>query len=566
MMEATQVWPSEFAERYRKKGYWEGITFGEMLADRAAKYPNNIAVIDGERRWTYSQLDHQANILAEAFLNSGWKKGDRVVVQLPNIAEFFSVVFGLFRAGILPVFSLPAHRITEISHFIEASGASGYIFAATHEGFDYRVMASQIVARLSQSGIQQAELKQIVCGTTPGDIGLLEGQVPLEDLLSSQSYTPADPPASPPVSSDVAFLQLSGGSTGLSKLIPRTHDDYIYSLRGSVEICELTTETVYLGVLPIAHNYPMSSPGTFGTFYAGGTVVLSPSPAPDVAFPIIEREKVNFTGVVPPVAIIWVQAAASGSHADISSLKVLQVGGAKLTPEVAKRIKQTLNVTLQQVFGMAEGLVNYTRLNDPDEITTFTQGRPISADDEIIVVDNDDNPVRPGTPGHLLTRGPYTIRGYYNAPAANAASFTSDGFYRTGDIVVLREDGYLEVHGRATDHINRGGEKVSAEEVEDHLLAHPGVRDAALVSIPDEYLGERSCAFIIPAGDPPRAAELKRWIRERGVASYKVPDRIIFVDEFPATGVGKVSRKDLRAAIKEQNLQLTDGITEHKTV
>ncbi len=157
-------------------------------------------------------------------------------------------------------------------------------------------------------------------------------------------------------------MQLSGGSTGLSKLIPRTHDDYIYSVRESARICGLTPASVYLAALPIAHNYPMSSPGFLGALYAGATVALSPSPSPDVAFPVIERERVTITGVVPPVAMIWLEAAA-GTPSDLSSLEVLQVGGAKLATEVARRVKPTLGCTLQQVFGMAEGLVNYTRLD-----------------------------------------------------------------------------------------------------------------------------------------------------------------------------------------------------------
>jgi 2,3-dihydroxybenzoate-AMP ligase len=207
---------------------------------------------------------------------------------------------------------------------------------------------------------------------------------------------------------------------------------------------------------------------------------------------------------------------------------------------------------LQQVFGMAEGLVNYTRLDDPEDTIINTQGRPISPDDEILIVDDNGNPVAPGETGYLLTRGPYTIRAYHNNPAANARSFTEDGFYRTGDVVRMTPEGYLMVQGRATDHINRAGEKISAEEIEDHLLAHPQVFDAAVVSVPDEFLGERSCAFIIPKDDKPRAIELKKWIRSRGLADFKVPDQIVFVDRFMETAALKISRKELRAQLREQ--------------
>lgn len=239
---------------------------------------------------------------------------------------------------------------------------------------------------------------------------------------------------------------------------------------------------------------------------------------------------------------------------DLSSLKVMQVGGAKFMPEAARRVQETIGCGLQQVFGMAEGLVNYTRLDDPYEIVVETQGRPISPDDEILIVDDRGNPVPDGEPGNLLTRGPYTIRGYHNDDSANARSFTEDGYYRTGDVVKRTPDGYLVVQGRATDHINRAGEKISAEEIEDHLLAHPQVFDAAVVSLPDPFLGEKSCAFVIAQGEKPKAAALKAFMRTRKVADFKVPDQIVFVDAFQTTAVGKISRKELRATLREQFL------------
>ncbi|WP_086575020.1 (2,3-dihydroxybenzoyl)adenylate synthase, partial [Streptomyces alboverticillatus] len=357
----------------------------------------------------------------------------------------------------------------------------------------------------------------------------------------------------PPLPHELAFLQLSGGSTGVPKLIPRTHDDYIYSLWGSNEICGVDENSVYLCALPAAHNFPLSSPGTLGALYAGARVVLAPRPSPDVAFPLIEREGVTITGLVPPLALVWTEAAAAGDH-DLSSLDVLLVGGAKFSEEAARRVRPALGCTLQQVFGMAEGLVNYTRLDDPEETIVTTQGRPISPDDEIRVVDDEDNDLPTGETGHLLTRGPYTIRGYWRAPEHNAASFTADGFYRTGDVVRRTETGHIVVEGRAKDQINRGGEKVAAEEIENHILAHPAVHDVAVVSMPDDYLGERTCAYVVlrEGAGPVKSVAVKKFVRERGLAAFKVPDRVEFVAAFPQTGIGKVSKKDLRAAIAAQ--------------
>jgi len=533
---AQQIWPEEFARRYRAAGHWRGETFGSYLRERAAQHPERVAIVAGDTRWTYAELDARADAVARGLLDAGIKPGERVIVHLPNIPEFLAVVFGLFRAGILPLYALPAHRITEIEHFASSGEAVGYVAAERHDGFDYRALARDLQGRVPS-------VKNVFI---VGDAQEFTSFAALEAQGRASSTEPV-----PPVPSTVAFLQISGGSTGLSKLIPRTHDDYIYTLRESARICGLDGDSVFMGALPIAHNYPMSSPGVLGALYAGSRVVLSPSPSPEAAFPLIERERVTDVSLVPPLLLVWMQAAP-GTRSDLSSLKVIQVGGAKLMPEVARRVRPTLGVTLQQVFGMAEGLVNYTRLDDPDELIIQTQGRPISEDDEVLVVDDQGNAVPEGEPGYLLTRGPYTIRGYHNNPSANARSFTEDGFYRTGDIVKRTPEGYLVVQGRATDHINRAGEKISAEEIEDHLLAHPQVFDAAVVSIPDEYLGERSCAFIIAQGERPKGAVLKQWIRSRGLAEFKVPDQVVFVDSFSATAALKVSRKELRAALRAQ--------------
>lgn len=534
----AQIWPEEFAARYRERGYWTDETFPAVLARQAAERPDAVAVAGQGRRWTYAELAARADRAAAGFLALGLRPGDRVIVQLPNIPEFLAVVFGLFRAGLIPIFTLPAHRQTEIVHFARKSEAVAYVIADRHEGFDYRPLADAVRAEVS------AVRHVIVVGEAGGD------QVGFDGIDADPAALP-DSASSP---QSVALVQISGGSTGLSKLIPRTHADYLYSIRASNAICGITPDSVYLAALPVAHNFPMSSPGIFGAIHAGARVVMAPSPTPDVAFPLIEQEGVTITGLVPPLALLWLQAAPR-TKADLSSLRVLQVGGAKFMPEAARRVRPVLGCTLQQVFGMAEGLVNYTRLDDPEDIITDTQGRAISPDDEVLILDDAGDPVPEGEPGNLLTRGPYTIRAYHDDPAANARSFTPDGFYRTGDVVKRLPGGYLVVQGRATDHINRAGEKISAEEIEDHLLAHPQIFDAAVVSVPDRFLGERSCAFIIAQGEAPRPADLKAWMRGREIAAFKIPDQIVFVEDFVTTAVGKISRKELRASLRAQLLE-----------
>ncbi|GIN72151.1 2,3-dihydroxybenzoate-AMP ligase [Bacillus sp. J14TS2] len=530
MLDGCQPWPHEVAAFYRENDCWRGETFGQILRERAVIFGDNIAITSSEEQISYAQLDERVDQLAAGFQRLGLKKDDRVVIQIPNTVEFFEVCFALFRLGVLPVFAMPSHRYSEIQYFCEFSEAKAYIMPEQLSGYDYHPMAKKVQENTPT-------LKHII---TLGESKELER---LADLYINADYIQPDV-----YPDDIAFLQLSGGSTGLSKLIPRTHDEYIYSLRRSNEICGLNEHSVYLATLPIAHNYPLSSPGVLGTLYAGARIVLSSGPSPDETFPLIEKEKVTITALVPPIAIIWLEAIKTRSY-DFSSLQVIQVGGAHFSPETARRIQPAFVCKLQQVYGMAEGLVNYTRLDDPDETIIHTQGRPMSPYDEIRIVDEEDQEVAFGEVGELLTRGPYTIRGYYKAERYNANAFTSDGFYRTGDLVSLNESGNIVVEGRAKDQINRGGEKIAAEEVEDHIMAHPNVLDVAVVSMPDKYFVERSCAFIIPYEKTLSKAKIKEFLNERGIADFKIPDRVEIVDTFPQTPFGKVSKKALREII-----------------
>ncbi|OBC09676.1 MULTISPECIES: (2,3-dihydroxybenzoyl)adenylate synthase [Gordonia] len=515
-------WPPELEAKYRADGLWVGETFDDVLRSRAADpaSADHTAVVDIHRRLSYAELDDRVGRVAAGMVELGIAPDDRVLVQIPNRVCYVEAVFALFRLRAIPVFTLPAHRAGELVGIARAAGATTIISPREDSGFDYRGLADTIAAQVDS----------ITRWIDADDLDALSTE-PIE-------HDRANP-------AELAFLQLSGGSTGIPKLIPRTHDDYLYSVRRSNELCGVTADTVYLATLPVAHNFPMSSPGILGAMCAGGTIALTASPAPSVAWEMVAREGVTMTGLVPPLARLWTETAEAGTSFDLSSLDVIQVGGARCPDELARRIGPALGVRLQQVFGMAEGLVCYTRLDDPIDVITTTQGRPMSADDQIRLVDEDGVDVGSG-PGFLETQGPYTIRSYWQN--ASASSFASDGWYRTGDVVELTADGNVVVRGRGGDRVNRGGEKVSAEQLEEQLLTHPAVRDAIVVAVADPYLGERTCAYLIPddADNPPNLAGIRRFVRENGLAEWKLPDVVKIIDEFPETGVGKVSRKKLR--------------------
>jgi len=533
LLEGVVPFPEHLAQLYREKGYWRGETIADMLFNSVERYFDRIAVIDGAESVTYAQLGQRVLSLSRGFQELGIGRFDRVVVQLPNVAAYFEVVFALFELGAVPVFALAAHRKAEIEYFCSFSEAKAYITVDKYGGFDYEALSVEIKAEVPT-------IENVIIVDVSNGLSRFS-QLYQEPRCHELYCSPAD----------VAFLQLSGGTTGKPKLIPRTHDDYLYTVRESARICGLSSGSVHLTSLPIAHNYTMSSPGILGCLFAGATTVLAHDGNPEIAFPLIEKHRITSASLVPPVALLWLNSPLVGEF-DLSSLAVLQVGGAKLSEEAARRIKPVLGCRLQQVFGMAEGLVNYTRLDDEDEVVVTKQGLRISPDDEILVVDDDGVPVRNGQAGNLLVRGPYTIRGYYKAPDQNKKDFNPEGFYRTGDVVIQDDHGYLTVVGRKKDQINRGGEKVAPEEVENLLLSHAYVHDASVVGIPNDLLGEKVKAFVILKADADASEvtpfKLKKFLRTKGIAEFKVPDEFEIVEKFPETFVGKVSKKAQRNA------------------
>jgi 2,3-dihydroxybenzoate-AMP ligase len=541
MLEGFTAWPTDLAERYRRNGYWSDRTLGEHLDAWVEAYGHREAIVSGEQRVTYRTLRQRVDRLALHLLRLELEPGDRIVVQLGNVPEFVYLYFACAKIGVLPVMALPPHRFAEISYLARFSRAAAYAAPARTKGFDYLQLAREVRRAVPT-------LRRVLVVGEAGE----EEAVSFADLLADpieQRESPDRLAAVRPDPGDVALFLLSGGTTGLPKLIPRTHNDYEYNSRATGAVCGIGSDTVYLVVLPISHNFPLASPGLQSVLQAGGRVVLTDSTEPTDVFALIERERVTHTALVPALAIRWMEAPER-VHFDLSSLRVLQVGGAKLNAEPARRIRPTLGCQLQQVFGMAEGLINYTRLDDPEREIVETQGRPCSPDDEFRVVDDEDRDVPPGEPGHLLTRGPYTIRGYWNAPEHNRRAFTADGYYRTGDVVRLDRSGNLVVEGREKDMINRGGEKISAEEIENLILGHPRVFNVAVVAMPDPILGERTCAYVIPKpGASLTLQELVSFLEQQRIATFKLPERLEVVDSFPLTSVGKVSKKELREDI-----------------
>jgi mycobactin salicyl-AMP ligase len=524
--------PTDRADEYRRAGYWTGRALDSILRDAAASWPQRTAVIDANRSYSFAELDAVADRIAAALADLGIAAGDRVLLQLPNSCQFAVAVFGLLRAGAVPVMCLPAHRAAEMTHFAAVSGAVGLVIPDTAGSFDYREIADRLTR-------DHPALRHVIVDGDPGPFVPWSGLVDFDGPALRRGPVDTALPA---------LLLVSGGTTGLPKLIPRTHDDYVYNAVACARECQLSGDDVYLVALPAGHNFPLACPGMLGAMTVGATTVFTADPSPDSAFALIDRHKVTVTALVNALAKVWTQAC-DWEPVPPKSLRLVQVGGSRMTPDEAHDILEALTPGLQQIFGMAEGMLNFTRPGDLVEVVQHTQGRPMSPHDEMRVVDDTGADVAPGKEGELLVRGPYTINGYYRADEANTRSFTIDGFYRTGDRVRIFADGplagYVEVTGRIKDVIHRGGETVSATDLEEHLVTHPAVYSAAAVALPDEFLGERICAAVVFRGEPITLAELNRYLAGRGVAAHSRPDVLARITTLPTTAVGKVDKKKL---------------------
>ncbi len=539
MLEGFVGWPEEAAQRYRDAGLWEGLTVAEMVARTAYRQPGKVAVVYGERRITYEELIAQSRRLAVGLLKLGLKPLDRAVMQLPNIPEFVTTYLALNWIGVIPVMAMRAHRHAEVRHFIRASRATAYFLSDTVAGFDYRPMASEMSAEFPF-------LRHVVVvgQAGPGQTALASHIVPAthEETLASL-LNPVRCAAD-----EVSTMLLSGGTTSMSKLIPRTHNDYALNARLCAQAAGFDGDTVFMAVLPLGHNYNLASPGMLGTFYAGGTLVIATSTDVTDIFRTVERERVTVIAAVVPLIANWLNSDVPRRF-DLSSLRVVQNGGARLAPELRLRLRKEFGCTPQEVYGTAEGLINMARLDDDDELLLESSGAPVCELDEIMVLDDAGNEVADGESGELVVRGPYTINGYYNAPEKNAEAFTADGFYRMGDIVRKRGR-YVYTEGRRKDLINRGGEKISCDEVENLIFGLPQVKEVSLVAMPDPVFGEKACACVVlKPGTRLGFEELITHLRGQHIASFKLPERLEIMAAFPVSPAGKILKRQLREMI-----------------
>jgi non-ribosomal peptide synthetase component E (peptide arylation enzyme) len=535
---------TERADRYRDAGHWRDLTFHDVLDRAAAADPDRTAVIGPEGESSYRQLVDRSRRLAAALQSLGLDPNDRAVFQLPNAPAFLEAFFACSRIGVIPVMLLPRHREAEARHVVELTDARAYLTdAGRHaEGFDY----VELVDGLREDS---PHLEHTIAVTPDGkapagwtDFASLRDEARDADL-GAVEVDPAEP----------GVMLLSGGTTGLPKAIPRTHNDYVFQWERMAAVAGIEPDWVAFPSVPIGHNASLCCV-VGAAVWTGATLAVEPELKPEALMAFIDRVGGSYS-LPMPTQIIDVLEHPDVDEYDLASLEVLVSGGQKVPPRVVEDAVERWDVGFCNIFGMAEGPLICTRPDDPVDVQAHTVGRPIAPEaDELRVVDHDRTAdVPPGEPGELAVRGPGYFTGYFRNPGENAENFDDEGWFYTEDVLARRDDGHYEVYGRIKDTIIRGGENIYAPGIEDELVEHPAIANAALVAMPDERLGERPAAFVELAegADSLTLDGVVAFLDDRGVAVFKRPEHLEVVSELPRTEVGKIDKSLLEERIAE---------------
>jgi 2,3-dihydroxybenzoate-AMP ligase/mycobactin salicyl-AMP ligase len=550
VIEGANSFPKEWADIYRRKRWWLDIPLGEMLDRTSDLYPYKEALVSGDVRMTFRQLREKADQAALALLELGIQKLDRVLLQIPNWAEFVYAYYGLHKIGAIPVMCIPRFSQREIEHFCEITEAKAWIVPLQFEKIDYHSMIESIQSR-------ESLLKNIIVIDPASDRDhkpLPKGTISFHDMLGkvdSKRYPQDYLQTHRPDPDETCHLMPTGGTTGLPKLVPRAHNDFFCNFDYRAKVWERSPRDITLIATPITHNMAIEV-SLNPAFLTGGKVVMISSTRPKEILEAIEKEKVTTT-ILAVAQVQQIVEFPELDQYDISSLRVIGTGGSHMPPEVIRKVYDKLKCKFYNVYGSSEGPCTQTRYDDPEEVVFHTVGKPICPYDEYRVIDSNGNELPRGEEGELVVRGPTIFRGYYKSEVENKKAFTPDGYYRTGDLARFDREGNLTLTGRKKDIIIRGGENISAKEVEDLIVGHPKVEQVAVVGMPDPILGERVCAFIKPrqAGTI-SFEEVISHLKASKTSVLYFPERIEILEEMPLTNVGKIDKKRLREEIKEK--------------
>ena len=523
-------------ERFR------GRLVADCLTVRAAEDPRREFVVLGDRRLTYGDVDAQSSSLAAALHELGIEAGDRLALNLPNWPEFVVAMFAAAKLGAIIVPLNPKYTPPELQYMLRHSETVVVVTAETLDGVDYLARFEGFLTSLPDL--------QYVVSVGEEDLWYDDRVYQLEDLLSSGHGRSFPEPELDP-EEDVFAILYTSGTMGKPKGVALTHTNLLAAAAATVDAIGLTPDDVVFGLTTLFNVFGLG-PGVLGTTIAGASLILQERHDPAAALELMERERVTVHHGVPTTFITELHEPTLATR-DLSRLRTGVVAGAPVPEELILGIRRELVSGIRVAYGLTEtgSTVAVTRADDPPGKQIATVGRPLDGV-ELRVLDLDGTTLPEESVGELAVRGPGVMKGYHRQPGETANAFTSDGFFLTGDLGMVDDEGYLHVLGRRKEMIIRGGFNVYPREVEDRLHAHPAVLDVAVVGLPHEVLGEVACACILPVeGAIVTGEEIKEFCRE-AMAEYKIPDLVRFLDTFPMTGSGKVRRVELARIISAE--------------
>ena len=543
-LEGFTPYEMEDGEKYNRLRWWAGLTFGDILDKAADIYPEKEALVDGEKRLTYSQVREHVNRLAISLMALDLKPLDRAMVQLPNWHEFVFAYFALQKIGTIPILILPRHREYEINHIARLTEAVAWILPEKHKGTNYGPILQSVIK-------ENHSLKYSIIVRGQGEAGSLRLDALIDDLepdeaaLHRLARRRPDP-------MEVAHMGPTGGTTGIPKVVPRTHNDYLCRVEYLARSWELESRDTLLLVAPITHDLTFSVGLCSAIFTFARTVMLDDTEAETICR-IIEKERVTAIAWTPTLAHRVLHYERLKDF-NLTSLQKIYCGGGMSSPQLIRSASEKLGCQVLNGYGGTEGMSTLPRLHYDLERKCLTVGRPTCPYDVYRIVDTGGREFPPNVPGELAVKGPGMFTGYYKMPGENAQVFDREGFFRTGDQAMIDDAGDIVLTGRLKDIIVRGGENISPVEIENLIIAHPDVEAVAVIGMPDPVMGEKACAYIQPRqGKQIPLEEIKAFLKKRGASVLQYPERVEMVDSLPVVGgKGLIDKKALREDIRKK--------------
>jgi cyclohexanecarboxylate-CoA ligase len=515
------------AAEFSASGHWPNVTLGDVLRREARARPEKTAVVDARTRLGYGALDRLVDRVAAGLTAHGVGAGDVVSSILPNRAEAVVLFYAVARLGAVSNPIVPIYGAREIRFILRQAESVAVVVPERFRGVDYPALVERL-----RPDVPSLRTTFLVGETFP-DALLADRSVPF--------------PAAAP--DEVAVILYTSGTTAEPKGVLHSHNTLLSECRSTRAYHRLGADEVLVMPSPVSHISGLLY-GVLLPVVLGATSVLMERWDADEFCALVERERGTFSGGATPFLQGAVEAASRGRH-DLSSLRLFPCGGADVPPDLIRRAVATLSVRSGRGYGSTEfpSITSSAGPDVPERKRAETDGTPVPPN-QIELRGETGQPVPAGAVGEIWARGPELCLGYRDA-TLNAEAFDARGFFRTGDLGVVDGDGWLTITGRVKDIIVRAGEKFSAKEIEDLLFEHPKVRQVAVVPVPDEKVGERVCAVVVPTDPaaPPALPELARFLEAREVSRRKLPERLELVDELPATASGKVQKHVLRERI-----------------